>query len=138
MASSRTHVFNAKSKAQPSLGKKNFSILYWNIHGQKSKTVGDKFTDTDFFNICGEHDILGLVELHTDSLVTINGFKRIKQKIRRKTHKGPKISGGLAIFVRNDFSHMVKPVPNAHDDSIWVKINKKFTKIKIYLSVPYT
>ena len=120
-------------------GKKDLNLLYWNIYGQKSKLVGDKFSDAEFLNLCSECDILGIAELHTNLPASIKGFKRVKQKIRKKTGKGPKLSGGLAVFVKNELSHMVTPVTNSHDDSIWIKISKESSKedVDIYIGTLY-
>ena len=101
-----------------------FNLLFWNIHGQKTRAIGNKFTDTKFLNICNKFDILGLAELHTSSTPNIEGFKLIKDKIRKKNHKGPKIAGGLAVFAKKDLAHLVKHVANECEDSVWVKICK--------------
>ena len=102
-------------------------LTFWNIHGHKSKLVGDKLSDNEFLNTFRDDHIVGLVELHTDVTPSIQGFKLIKQKIRKKLHKGPKIAGGLAVFAKLEFAQMVKPVHNDNDDSIWVKLNKEDT-----------
>ena len=103
------------------------NVLFWNIHGQVTKTVGNKFTDNEFLKVCNDFDILGITELHTNSKPSIKGFKLIKDKIREKRHKGPKISGGIAVFAKNEIAHMVKHIPNNHEDSIWVKLPKELT-----------
>ena len=108
-------------------GRSTCKVLFWNIHGQTTRTIGNKFDDQQFLNVCKDFDILGLAELHTNSSPSIRGFKLIKDKIRKKLHKGPKISGGIAVFARKEIAHMIKPVPTAHEDSIWVKINKEKT-----------
>ena len=90
----------------------DLNITFWNIHGQNSKLIGGKFIDSEFVKELHDAHIVGLVELHTESEPTIPGFKLIKQKIRKKLFKGPKIAGGLAVFVKNEISHMVKCVPN--------------------------
>ena len=41
-------------------------IYIWDIHGQTSKLIGDKFLDSDFINKLHESHIVGLVELHTE------------------------------------------------------------------------
>ena len=53
--------------------------------------------------------------------------KLIKDKIRAKNHKGPKIAGGIALFAKKEIAHMVKYVPNHHKDSVWVKLSKEAT-----------
>jgi hypothetical protein len=102
-------------------------VLFWNVHGQVSKTMGNKFIDDQFLNLCKNFDVLGLVELHTSSKPSIKGFKLIKDKIRQKIHKGPKISGGIAVFAKKEIAHMIKYVPNTNEDSIWVKLSKEIT-----------
>ena len=107
--------------------KSTCNILFWNIHGQVTKIVGNKFTDTEFLKVCNDFDILGIVELHTKNTPSIQGYKLIKDKIRDKRHNGPKISGGIAIFAKKEIAHMVKYVPNNHEDSVWVKLPKEVT-----------
>ena len=115
------------------------NISFCNIHGPTSKLIGDKFLDFDFINKLHESHIVGLVELHSENEPSIPGFSLVKQKIRKKLHKGPKIAGGLAVFVKEEFSHLVKCVPNNNNDSIWIKIKKE--KIKetedIYIGTTY-
>ena len=84
------------------VGRSTCNVLFWNVHGQVTKTIGNKFEDDQFLNLCQNFDVLGLAELHTTSKPSIKGFKLIKDKIRNKTHKGPKISGGIAVFARKD------------------------------------
>ena len=99
---------------------KSIKISHWNIHGVKSKTIGDKLIDDDFLNKIRDSDIIGLTELHTKEVVSIPGYKLLKQKFREKYHKGPKISGGLAVFVKNYLQNAVQHIPN--EDSIWIKV----------------
>lgn len=105
--------------------KKNFlRFCYWNIHGWSSKEIGDKLTDKDFLTCLSNCDIVSLSEIHCESEVSLPGFISKKQKIREKKHKGPKISGGIGIFVKEEVEHLVQVVPNNSPDSIWVKIKK--------------
>ena len=68
--------------------------MYWNIHGVKSKIVENKLLNQDFLDVVSQYDIIGLGELHTQEDIDIPGYHLIKQKNRRRTHRGPKISGG--------------------------------------------
>ena len=98
---------------------------YWNIQGYKSKIVGNKLNDPEFQKIISGSDIVGLAELHADRELYISGFKSVKQKIRGEIFKrGPKIAGGIGVFVRNEISHLVQVVPNKNKDSIWIKLRK--------------
>ena len=115
------------SVAPPRSGSCISNVLFWNIHGQNTNLIGNKFTDTEFLNVCRDFDVLGIAELHTNSKPSIKGFKLVKDKIRPKTHSGPKISGGLAVFAKKEIAHMIKYVPNSHEDSIWVKYSKDVT-----------
>ena len=98
------------------------NMFFWNIHGQKNKIIGNKFTDIEFLNICKNVDILGIVELHTNEKPSIEGFKLIKDKVRKKIHKGPKLSGGIALFAKAEISHTIKYIANENENSIWVKL----------------
>ena len=114
--------------------------LYWNIHGQYSKLIGNKFNDQDFLDaIADQPHLIGIAELHTNETPSISGYHLIKQKIRKKMHKGPKISGGIAIFARNDVKSYFKHIPNKHDDLIWVKLKKEMSgkKNDIYICTSY-
>ena len=71
-------------------GRNVCNLLFWNVHGQVTKTIGNKFTDVEFLNVCKGFDILGLAELHTNSKPSIKGFKLIKDKIRKNVIKGQK------------------------------------------------
>ena len=59
--------------------------------------------------------------MHPDLVPSITGFKLIKQKVRKKIHKGYKISGGIAVFAKNEISHMVKYAPTKSEEFIWIK-----------------
>ena len=66
----------------------------------------------------------------------MTGFDLLKQKIRKKSHKGPKIAGGLSVCIKPGVSHMVKAVPNDNNDCIWVKIKKEVSGVgqDVYLA----
>ena len=72
-----------------------------------------------------ESDILGLAEIHSEEKVFVPGFNLIKQKIWEKKFKGPKVAGGLAIFVREELVPFVQVIPNTKENSIWIKLGKK-------------
>ena len=114
------------------------NIGYWNVNGYKSKFLGDKFRDQEFLKIIGECDILGIGEIQSEVEVGIEGFICKKHKIREKKSKGPKISGGIGLFVKGHVSHLVEVIPNNNDDSIWVRIkNEKNSLHDIYLGTFY-
>ena len=112
---------------------------YWNIHGHKSRMVGNKLIDPEFLEMLSDRDIIGLGEIQSEGEVCIPGFINKKQKIREKNFKGPKIAGGLGFFVKKDIDHLVQVVPNKNDDSIWIKLKKELYNEKddIYIGTYY-
>ena len=105
---------------------KTLKSCYWNIHGWSSKIIENKLTDPEFIQKISMCDIVGLSEIHSDHEVSLPGFISLKQKIRGKSHKGPKIAGGIGIFIKEELKHLVQVSPNKNQDSIWIKIKKKF------------
>ena len=112
---------------------------FWNIHGHWSKVIGDKLNDPELLETLKGIDILGMGELHADKKVSISGFVNVKQKIRKKIFSGPKIAGGIAVFVRQEVEHLVQVLENSNEDSIWIKLKKeKFGgKNDIYIGTYY-
>ena len=101
----------------------SLSIAFWNIHGHKSSYLGNKLSDPEFLNLLEGKDIIGLGELHAEGEVSIPGFVSKKQKIREKKINGPKVAGGIGVFVREEISHRVQAIENSNEDSIWIKIS---------------
>ena len=62
----------------------SMKIGYWNIHGHKSKLIGNKLIDPEFMEMISDKDIIGLGEIHSEGEVSIPGFVSKKQKIREK------------------------------------------------------
>ena len=110
----------------PHLPVNSLNSCYWNIHGWTSKEIGSKLTDLEFLDKISKCDIVALSELHCDKEVSLPGFISVKQKIRKKLHKGPKISGGIGIFVKEEYKHLIQVVATENQNSIWVKIKKEF------------
>ena len=62
-----------------------------------------------------------LSEFHTSKIISLPGFHLKKQKFRRKKHKGPKIAGGIAVFINQKIVSNFRIIQNDHEDSIWIK-----------------
>ena len=95
--------------------------LYWNIHGISSQIMGDKNKDPHFLSIIKDFDVVAISEMHTKVNVQIPGFHLKKQKFRPKNHKGPKIGGGIAVYVNQKVANNFRLLPNDNVDSIWIK-----------------
>ena len=116
----------------------SLDISFWNIHGHRSQNIGNKLNDPEFLDLLEGRDIVGIGELHAEGEVSIPGFVNVKQKIRTKKFKGPKIPGGIAVFVREEIYHLVKVVENKNEESIWIKIsNEKSDGENVYLGTFY-
>ena len=114
--------------------------LYWNIHGITSQILGDKNNDPHFIKIIQGYDILAISELHTKVNLSIPGFHLKKQKFRVKKHKGPKIGGGIAVFVNQKIADNFRLIPNDNVDSIWIKtslgLEEEETRLGFYYCSP--
>ena len=103
--------------------KNEIKICYWNIYGVKSQIIKDKLLDPEFINKLQNSDIVSLTELHTEEKdIFLPGYRLLKQKIRKKTHKGPKISGGIAVFAKENLFDSTHVVPNTNENSIWIQL----------------
>ena len=117
----------------------SINVGYWNIHGYTSKVIGQKVRDREFLDVIGDCDVIGIGEIQSSNKINIEGYISIDQKIRDKTTKGPKISRGIGVFVKKEISHLVEPIPNDNEDSIWVRLKPELTKYSesIYLGTFY-
>ena len=104
---------------------KMLQLCYWNIHGWSSKIMGNKLIDPEFLENVSKFDIVALSELHSEEELSLPGFISIKQKIRKKVHMGPKIAGGIGVFVKEKYVGIIVLLPNKNPDSIWIKIKKE-------------
>ena len=118
--------------------KRTLTCGYWNINGHRSKYLGDKLLDEEFLNMIKECDVIGLGEIQSKEKVDIPGFKCVDQKIRdmKKNCVGPKIAGGLGVYVRNEVNSFVELVPNSCDDSIWIRLKEDNIYIGTYYVSP--
>ena len=71
----------------------SLGLCYWNVHGHKSKCIGDKLCDSEFLSLLRGRDIVGIGELHAEGNVSIPGFINRKQKIREKNLKAQRLQG---------------------------------------------
>ena len=117
-------------------------ISAWNIHGSRSKIIGDKLSDKSFLKEVENDDIIALVETHNsdknDSL-SIPGYQRIKVKNRPKINSSNKNSGGLAYFAKPKIFKYITPLENTNQDTIWIKIKNDILDKKhdIYVGTVY-
>ena len=101
--------------------KDKLRCLYWNIHGIYSQILGDKNNNHEFLKIIADFDVICISELHTNNVISIPGFCVMKQKFRPKNHKGPKIGGGIAVYISQELAGNFRLIPNENVDSIWIR-----------------
>ena len=120
----------------------NLNMSYWNIHGYKSKIIGNKLLDPDFLSEMRNSDIIGLSETHTcdDTVDHLNipGFIQLKYKNRKKGANNV-TPGGISVFARQNLSEFLQPVETQNEDIIWIKIKKEKLNLPndIYLGSLY-
>ena len=119
------------------MDKNTLRCLYWNIHGISSRILGNKNEDPEFLEIISDFDIICLSELHTNKIISLPGFYLKKQKFRRKNHKGPKIGGGIAVYINQNIANNFRIIQNDNEDSIWIRcINSNDTVLGFYYCSP--
>ena len=95
--------------------------------------------DVSLQNSIKPFDIVGLVETHcdTDDLITLDGFECIQINRTKKT-KARRASGGIAILIKKHIRPLIK-IQKTSEISIWIQINKSFTKSSkdIYVCITY-
>ena len=52
----------------------SLECAYWNIHGHKSKIVGNKSNDPESLEIISDMDIVGLAEIQSGGNVSVPAF----------------------------------------------------------------
>ena len=101
------------------------SIASWNING-----IRNKINDPDFLERLQPHDIVFLSETWIDKgdeNITIDGFfsLNIAQSSRHKNAKHN--SGGISVFIKNEYKNNIKILKSTAEHFIWIKINKALT-----------
>ena len=92
--------------------------------------------DREFVDVVNTCDIIGLGELQAKGDVDIPGFKSIKQKVREKKCAGPKIAGGLGVYVKDYLYDFVELVPNSCPDAIWIRLKNEDVYLGTYYVSP--
>ena len=70
------------ANGRPSLA--SLACGFWNIHGHRSKIIGNKLSDPEFLNLLADRDIVGIGEIHAEGEVSIPGFISKKNKKSEK------------------------------------------------------
>ena len=115
----------------------------WNIHGYKSRQIGNKLHNDYFLKTIEDQDIVCLTETHIHDEILehlcIPGYKRFAYKNRIKNEKSRTASGGIAIFIKENLHELLIHISRDDEDTIWVKIKKEATKgdCDIYLGATY-
>ena len=104
-------------------------VSSWNIHGCKSKIIGNKLNDTEFLREIKNDDIVALIETHihreVEDELSIPGFRRLNHKNRSLDKNSFKSSGGIAVFVKEALMKYVIPINNTNKNSLWIKVKKE-------------
>ena len=113
-------------------------IGFWNIHGFKSRSLGNKLKLHEVKKDISKYDICGLAETHSDlgSNLSIEGFKCYSK--HRPISKN-KRHGGISLYIKRDISKGVKILNTNNKNVIWCKLDKSFFNLpkNIYLGTIY-
>ena len=108
------------------------TFCIWNIHGYKSRQIGNKLHSDDFLNIIKDQDFIGLTETHIHDEIledlSIPGFIRLCYRNMKKNQKSHTAPGGIAVFVKEHLFNLFSHVYSDNEDTIWVKIKKEVSK----------
>jgi hypothetical protein len=118
----------------------SIQLSVWNIHGYKSKIIGNKLTDSLFLSEIKNDDIVSLVETHNSNIddnLSIPGFKRVK--VKNRDSNSIKSNGGIACFAKEKFSDHIIPINTTNKDVIWMKLKKDMFDMKrdIFIGTVY-
>ena len=99
----------------------------------------DKGQDYDLYRQVGLHDIICLSETHTDNDYSLNmpGFHELSVKIRPVCTKNNKYYGGMILMVRDGVRGGVEVLNNKFTDSILIRLDKDFFKLKNNLFIGF-
>ena len=101
----------------------------WNINGFRSKGFGNKFEQQYVQNIIKKYDIIGFTETHTSNDISLSlpGFSVPFTKNRPKIGSHKKLSGGIAVFVKDYLidSKSICQVQTNNQNVIWLKLKEE-------------
>ena len=124
----------------------HLSIITWNVQTlyEKGAFGNDhcKLKNSEVRRILDGYDIVCLIETHIDRIPDediLPGYKVFHSFRSRKHHRARRISGGMAVAVRNNLFKGITRVHSSSDDTIWLKLDKKFFNMSkdIYLGAVY-
>ena len=103
-----------------SLSRRSISLRIgcWNINGFNSKSLGNKFQQSEVLDIVNKHDIFGIVETHTISNSDL-GFRHYVK--HRENSKGKRNSGGIAVYIRKTIIGGTSFVTTRNKNILWIK-----------------
>ena len=111
----------------------------WNINGFNSKSLGNKFQQSEVLDIINKHDIFGIVETHADSNsdLQIHDFRHYVK--HRENSKGKRNSGGIAVYIRKTIIGGTTFVISRNKNTLWIKLDKSFFDLgkDLYLGTVY-
>ena len=103
-------------------------ILSWNIRGIFGKVeeqYSNKLKIKHVENLLQKYDVIFLQETHLEQKkiadVYVTGFKSIHY-CRPKRKKASSASGGISVFMKEEYREKVKLLPQNNPDVVWMHI----------------
>lgn len=119
---------------------KNVSICSYNVNGLYRRSNGERLCklDDESFESCMKSDIVCLLETHATKRDVLNyeGYKCYSCCRPEETNKP---SGGIAVFIKKEFTTGIKLIDKSNSDIIWLKLDKSFFNFSkdLFLSFVY-
>ena len=107
------------------------SVCCYNVNGLFNRLDGSRICklDNPEFTKVLKNDIIILTETHAckNDILSLDGYTCISN-CRSEMHS--RLRGGVAVFIRRTIKIGVKIVDTSHTDLIWIKLCRKFFKLK--------
>ena len=120
-------------------------ILSWNIRSINGNIDGlnvNKLKDVHIENMLRMHDLIFLQETHLSKKskdeILLPGYKHVPY-CRNKTNKAQSASGGLSVFIKEEYRKHVKFLPQNNSDIVWLQIEEKIglSTCKLFIGSVY-
>ena len=96
-------------------------ILFWNVTGLRGKFYGNTHSGNIFLEFISKFTIIGLAETwatNRDNFI-LQGFQSFSA-IRKQNRNIAKNSGGIIVYIREEFFNISKELKSSSDNVVWV------------------
>ena len=123
---------------------RHLKLMHWNMEGIFSKANGNKLDDSNFLNNIIGQDVIALTETHVSEEMWKSGVLKIpgyvvKRRVRPKSRKAKKYSGGIAVAIKEELANSIRVLDSLSENVMWIEFqcsggDKKFLLGVVYVS----